>query len=400
MSAAVEALKTARPLVGIVTLCAALNLSRATFYRRRSPRPTPEPRRSPRALSTSERQGVLALLNEPRFEDQAPAEVYATLLDEGVYACSERTMYRILDDNRQVRERRDQLRHPKREPPRLVATAPNQVWTWDITKLHSTVKWHYYYVYVLLDLFSRYVVGWMVAESESALLATRLIAETHEREKVAPGQLVLHADGGAPMTAKTTAQLLADLRVEESHSRPRVSDDNPYSEAQFKTLKYRPDFPERFGSLVDARSFLVDFFDWYNTEHHHSGLALHTPFDVHHGLAAERQSRRAAVLEAAHAAHPERFVRGLPRPAALPEAAWINPLPTGGSLDAARTVPRPGVIAPRQETNAGSRVADGGRGGDGRAVGEAKPLPLTPRAAPGTPASSTTPLLAAEEARQ
>jgi putative transposase len=396
MTAAVETLKTVAPLVGIATLCAALNLSRATFYRRRAPRPEPAPRRSPRALSTGERQTVLALLNEPRFEDQAPAEVYATLLDEGTYVCSERSMYRILNENCSVRERRDQLRHPKREVPRLVATAPNQVWSWDITKLRTTVKWHYYYLYVLIDIFSRYVVGWMVAESESAALAKRLISETCEREKITPGQLKIHADRGGPMIAKTTAQLFADLCVEESHSRPRVSNDNAYSEAHFKTLKYRPDFPERFGSLVDGRCFLVDFFGWYNVEHHHSGLALHTPYDVHHGLAAARQSHRAAVLEAAHCVHPERFVRGVPRPQALPDAAWINQpstaSPTGVSPDAAGTVPRPGAIATSQETNAGSRVADEG--------GEAKPLPLTLRAAPGTPTPSTTPPVAIGEALQ
>lgn len=264
------------------------------------------------------------MLHEPRFSDLAPAEVYATLLDEGRYLCSERTMYRVLAANDEVRERRDQLRHPAHAAPELLATVPNQLWSWDITKLLGPAKWTYFYLYVILDVFSRYVVGWMVADGESATLAKRLIDETCKRQNIQPGQLTLHADRGSSMKSKSVAFLLADLGVTKTHSRPHVSDDNPFSEAHFKTLKYRPDFPERFGSLADSRSFCGDFFPWYNTEHHHVGLGLLTPHDVHHGLAAARRQHRAIVLATAHLAHPERFPRGLPTPPALPAAVWIN----------------------------------------------------------------------------
>jgi putative transposase len=391
------------PVVGIAALCAALGLSRATFYRRRGPKPALKPRRPPRKLSSEERAKVLAVLHEERFVDQAPAEVYATLLDEEKYLCSERTMYRVLAENHEVRERRDQLVHAAHPVPRLEAAAPNQVWSWDITKLLGPAKWTYFYLYVVLDLFSRYVVGWMVADKESNELAKRLLAQTYERQNIAPGQLAVHADRGPSMTSKLVAHLFADLGVVPSHSRPRVSNDNPFSEAQFKTLKYRPEFPDCFGSQEDAQSFCRRFFDWYNTEHHHGGLGLLTPHDVHHGLAPERLARRAAVLVAAHRAHPERFVRGLPTPPALPSVVWIN-RPSDTVLDVARKVPLPGVLATRQETNAGSRVDDGGRDGGGRGVGEAEPLPLTPRAAPGTPEFSTesdrAAVVAVGEARQ
>jgi putative transposase len=320
--AAVEA---HRATVGVFAMCAALALARATFYRQRSPKP-PRPERapSPRALSPVEKQLVLDTLHEPRFVDLAPTEVYATLLDEGRYLCSERTMYRILDANHEVRERSDQLRHPGYVKPELLATAPNQLWSWDITKLLGPAKWTYFYLYVILDVFSRYVVGWMVAENESAALAERLIEETYERRSIQPGQLTLHADRGSSMRCKPVALLLADLGVTKTHSRPHVSDDNPYSEAQFKTLKYRPEFPERFGALEDARGFCRTFFPWYNVEHHHSGLGLFTPHDVDYGLAANRREQRAVVLAAAHRAHPERFPHGVPTPAPLPTAAWIN----------------------------------------------------------------------------
>jgi len=270
------------------------------------------------------------VLHESRFVDLAPAEVYATLLDEGRYLCSERTMYRILETAGEVRERRDQLRHPSYAAPELLATQPNQVWSWDITKLRTFEKWTYFYLYVILDVFSRYAVGWMVAERESAALAKRLIDETYERQGIVPGQLTLHADRGAPMTAKTTAQLLADIGVTESHSRPQVSDDNPFSEAQFKTLKYQPDYPDRFASLDQARSFNGEFFDWYNSEHRHGGIGYLTPRQVHAGLAEVATAKRAAVLAAAHVRHPERFVRGLPTPPAMPTAVWINK-PTSSS---------------------------------------------------------------------
>jgi putative transposase len=276
-------------------------------------------------LSPAERQSALDLLHEPRFLDLSPAEIYATLLDEGRYLCSPRTFYRLLAAAQEVRERRDQLRHPSYAAPELLATRPNELWSWDITKLLGPAKWTYYYLYVLLDVFSRYVVGWMVAHRESARLAERLIAESCQRQGIAPGQLTVHADRGPAMTSKPVALLLADLGITKSHSRPHVSNDNPYSEAQFKTLKYCPAFPDRFGSLEHARSFGGDFFPWYNTEHHHVGIGLFTPHDVHYGLAAAKWERRAAVLAEAFARHPERFPRGRPRPLALPTAVWINP---------------------------------------------------------------------------
>jgi putative transposase len=311
--------------LGVAALCDGLDLPRATYYRRLEatappPRPTPA-----RALSPTEREGVLAVMHEPRFVDLAPRQVYAQLLDEGRYLCSLRTMYRVLDENREVRERRDQLRHPEYKKPELLATGPNQVWSWDITKLLGPTKWSYFYLYVILDIFSRYVVGWMVADNESAALAEKLISETCARQGIQPGQLTLHADRGSSMTSKPVAFLLADLGVTKTHSRPHVSDDNPFSEAQFKTLKYRPDFPQRFGSREHARAHCQNFFPWYNTEHHHVSLGLLTPHDVHHGLAARRIEARAAVLAAAYAARPERFSAGAPRPQPAPTTVWINP---------------------------------------------------------------------------
>lgn len=310
---------------GAAATCAALGIARASFYRWRRPRPLPLRRASsPRALRAPERQAVLEILHEPRFVDLAPAEIYATLLDEGHYLCSERTMYRILAENQEVRERRDQLRHPAYAAPELLATRPNEVWSWDITKLLGPVKWTYFYLYVILDLFSRYVVGWMVAHRAAAALAERLIEETCRRQGIVPEQLTIHADRGSSMIAKPVALLLADLGVTKSHSRPHVSNDNPFSEAQFKTLKYRPDFPERFGSIEDARAFLVDCFAWYNTAHHHSGIGLLTPEVVHYGRAETILAARQNVLQAAYEAHPERFVRRPPQPPALPKAVWIN----------------------------------------------------------------------------
>jgi putative transposase len=314
--------------LGVAPACEALAVPRASFYRWQQPRgeaATPKPRRRvPRALPPAERAQVLALLRDERFADLPPAEVYATLLDEGKYLCSIRTMYRILQAHGEVRERRDQLRHPHYAAPELLATGPNQLWSWDITKLKGPAKWVYFYLYVLLDVFSRYVVGWLVACQESATLAQRLIAQTCARQGIAEGSLTIHADHGSAMIAKSVALLLADLGVTKTHSRPHVSNDNPYSESQFKTLKYHPEFPERFGSLQDARSVLVDFFHWYNTAHHHGGLGLLTPFDVHHGLAETRLAERQAALRHAFAATPERFVRGVPTPPVLPPAVWIN----------------------------------------------------------------------------
>ncbi len=257
--------------------------------------------------------------------DSSPAEVYATSLDEGRYLCSERTMYRILAEHAEIRERRNQLRHPRYTKPELLATGPNQVWSWDITKLKGPAKWTYFYLYVILDIFSRYVVGWMIAHRESATLARRLIADTCAKQGIKDGQLTVHADRGSSMTSKLVAQLLADLGVTKTHSRPHVSNDNPYSESQFKTMKYRPGFPARFGCIEDARGFCRSFFDWYNREHRHGGIGLITPEAVHHGRAAAIRACRQRVLEEAYLANPERFVRGRPTPPPLPQAAWINP---------------------------------------------------------------------------
>jgi putative transposase len=313
--------------VKIRTACQAFDFPRSCFYRWIKPSPAvPKDRPAPPlALSPEERQGILAVLNSTRFMDQAPREIYATLLDEAVYLCSVRTMYRILESQDQVRERRDQLRHPSYQKPELLASAPNQVWSWDITKLLGPVKWTYFYLYVILDIFSRYVAGWMVASRESALLAEKLIRETCQKQRIQSGQLTIHADRGPSMQSKPVALLLSDLGVTKTHSRPHTSDDNPYSEAQFKTLKYRPNFPDRFGSIEDARAFGQAFFTWYNAEHHHSGVGLMTPHVVHYGLAEESFQAREKVLLAAYDAHPERFVRKAPAPLPLPRAAWINP---------------------------------------------------------------------------
>jgi len=319
------AVNDATVAMGAASACHALGLSRATLYRGRHPvavalpRPTP-----PRALDPVERQAVLDLLHA-RFIDQAPAQVHATLLDEGTYLCSPRTMYRILDAADEIKERRNQVRRPHYAAPELLATRPNEVWSWDITKLLGPAKWTYFYLYVILDIFSRYVVGWMLAPHESAALAERLIAETCAKHGIQPGQLTLHADRGSSMRSKAVALLLADLAVTKTHSRPHVSNDNPFSEAQFKTLKYSPHFPERFGSLEDGRAFGQDFFRWYNHEHRHSGLGFLTPAVVHYGVAAVVREQRQHVLSVAYAAHPERFVKGRPHPADLPQAVWINP---------------------------------------------------------------------------
>ncbi|UCF41630.1 MAG: IS3 family transposase [Gemmatimonadota bacterium] len=313
------------PRLGVAATCEALGVPRASYYRHRRPRAEPAERRPPpRLLSEEERQEVLDTLNESRFADLAPAQVYAQLLDEQRYLCSVRTMYRILAANGAVQERRNQLRHPTYAKPELLATRPNQLWSWDITKLKGPRKWTYFSLYVILDVFSRYVVGWMVAHRETATLAKRLIAETCKRQGISPGELTLHADRGASMTSKTVALLLSDLGVTKTHSRPHVSDDNPFSEAHFKTVKYRPEFPERFGSIEDARGISADLFRWYNHEHHHVGLGLLTPHDVHYGLAEAKIAERARVLAVAYAAHPERFPRGLPTPPELPKEVWIN----------------------------------------------------------------------------
>jgi len=313
--------------LGYAATCRALDVARATLYRRkappvakgRTPRPAP-----PRALAPQERQAVLNVLQSPRFVDSAPAQVHATLLDEGHYLCSTRTMYRILEAEGQVRERRDQLVHPVYARPELLATGPNKLWSWDITKLRALVRWTYFYLYVMLDVFSRYVTGWMLAERESDSLAATLIETACARQGITPHQLTVHSDRGPSMKSRCVAELLVDLGVTQTHSRPHVSNDNPYSESQFKTLKYRPDFPDRFGSIQDARAWCRRFFPWYNDVHRHSGLAWLTPADVHYGRAEHIFADRAIVLEAASLRHPERFVKGPARPPRLPEAVWIN----------------------------------------------------------------------------
>jgi putative transposase len=331
----VKAVTELAPLVGIVLACTMLAVARATYYRSLRQRAVLPRRPSSRALRGDERQAVLDALHEPRFVDLAPAEVYATLLDESRYLCSERTMYRILAANQEVRERRDQLRHRNHPRPELLATRPNELWSWDITKLLGPTKWTYFYLYVILDVFSRYVVGWMVATEESAVLAKKLIAETCHRQGIKPGQLGLHADRGSAMTSKSFALLLSDLGVTKTHSRPYVSNDNPFSEAAFKTLKYRPGFPDRFGCEQDATGQSRAFFDWYNHQHRHGSLGLCTPHEVHHGLAADTLARRAVILDAAFAAHPERFPHGRPAVSSLPTEVWINKpdveVPTGNT---------------------------------------------------------------------
>jgi transposase InsO family protein len=316
------------PAPGITAaVCAALGISRATVHRRRMrPSAPPHPRPRPaRALTEPQQRQVLDLLHAPRFADQAPAEIYATLLDEGVHHCSIRTMYRILNRNGEVRERRRQLRHPAYQKPELLAERPNQVWSWDITKLMGPAKWRYFYLYVILDIYSRRVVGWRVADAETATLFKPLFDETIEKQAVPPGQLTLHADRGGPMKAKATAFLLADLGVTRSHNRPHTSNDNPFSESHFKTLKYQPRFPQRFGCIEDAAAFCRQFFDWYNQDHHHTGIGLMTPDQVHYGQADAVHAARQTTLDRAFLKHPERFVMRPPRSPAKPTAAWINP---------------------------------------------------------------------------
>ena len=325
-----QATENLAPQVGLAGACEVLGVPRSSVYRDRTQvqRPAPEPSGEmptpSRALSQKERTKVIEVLNSEPFQDASPRQVWARLLDIGTYLCSWRTMYRILGEHNQVRERRNQLQHPTYKKPELLACRPNELWSWDITKLKGPVTWTYFYLYVILDVFSRYVVGWMVARQESAALGRDLIEASCQKQEIDPDQLTVHADRGAAMRSKAVALLLSDLGVTKSHSRPHVSNDNPYSEAQFKTMKYRPDYPDRFGCLEDARVWARDFFEWYNFQHHHTGLGLMTPAVVHYGQAAKVQSERQQVLTNAFAAHPERFVRGIPTTPVLPEAVWIN----------------------------------------------------------------------------
>jgi putative transposase len=314
------------PVIGRKPGCQAVGRSRATHYRhRRDPvlgPPAPRPR-SPRALTDLEVDAVMGELNSERFCDKAPAQIWATLLDEGTYVASVSTMYRLLRERAQVRERRAVARRPAAVKPELVATAPNQVWSWDITKLAGPHKWTWFHLYVILDVHSRYAVGWLVAPRESARLAEELIADAVFDQNIDAGQLSLHADRGSSMTSKTVSQLLADLGILQSHSRPHQSNDNPFSEAQFKTLKYCPTFPKQFSSLAAARAFIDAFFGYYNDQHRHSGIGLHTPADVHYGRAEAVRARRQLVLDAVYTAHPDRFRRP-PTAPRIPQATWIN----------------------------------------------------------------------------
>ncbi len=329
------------PVLGVGAACRAMGLWRGVSARQRTrshrrtlmgpprpalPRPCP-----PLALDAQERQTLLVTLNSERFCDTAPAAVHATLLGEGTYIGSVRTMYRVLAADAGspgCRERRNQLTHPAYTKPELLAVAPNQVWSWDITKLKGPAKWTCFHLYVILDIFSRFVVGWLLAPRESAELAQQLIAETVSRHDVHPGMLTLHADRGAAMRSKPVASLLVDLDVAKSHSRPHVSDDNPYSESQFKTMKYRPEFPQRFGCIEHARSHCQAFFAWYNAQHCHSAIGYMTPHSVHYGLAADMRAVRQATLDTAFLANPNRFKNRRPRLPPMPTAAWINPPPT------------------------------------------------------------------------
>jgi putative transposase len=317
------------PIVGVREACAAVGEPQARWYRRhRQSPPPPQPGRvpapQPRALTEVERKEVRALLNSDEHVDEAPATVYAKLLDQGIYVASVSTMYRVLREHDEVRERRRQAVHPAAKKPELIATRPKEVWSWDITKLLGPQKWTYYYLYVVIDILSRYVPGWMLARAENAKLAEMFLADTVRRQGIDRDQLTLHSDRGSPMTAKPVAFLLADLGVTKSFSRPHVSNDNPYSESQFRTMKYRPEFPDRFGSYEDAHAFCTRFFGWYNDDHRHSGIGFHTPADVHYGRAGAVRDQRAVVLDAAYAGHPERFVRKPPEPPRLPTVAWIN----------------------------------------------------------------------------
>jgi putative transposase len=322
-----DAVHLLAPTVGIESACEVLGVARASFYRQPAfgpalplpLRPTPA-----RALSMQERETVRDVLNSTRFQDCAPAAIQATLLDEGQYLCSTRTMYRVLSEDGASRDRRDQLTHPAYQKPELLATAPNQLWSWDITKLRGSAKWTYFYLYVILDVFSRYVVGWMVAPREGAGLASKLIEETCQKQIILPGQLTIHADRGSSMRSKPVAFLLADLSITKTHSRPYTSNDNPYSESQFRTMKYRPEFPDRFGCIQDSRAFCQPFFAWYNDHHRHSGIGMMTPSMVHYGQAPVIRDKRQTVLDAAYLAHPERFVRRPPVPLQLPKEVWIN----------------------------------------------------------------------------
>lgn len=322
------------PQMGVKQACQQLGVPRSSLYRSRQPKAPTKPRPKPaRSLTAEQRAEVRQLLNSDRFQDSTPREVYAKLLDDdGKYVCHWRTMYRLLAEHQEVRERRNQRQHPPVSKPVLVATAPNRVWSWDITHLPGPAPRCDFYLYVIIDIFSRYIPGWLIADQEAASIAETLISQTCTKQAIEPEQLTLHADRGGPMRAKTMAQLLADLHVSKSHSRPYTPNDNPYSEAQFKTMKYRPDFPDRFPDLAAAQLWGRSFFDWYNYDHRHSALALMTPAMVHFNQVQLVQDRRQKILQAAFEAHPERFVRGFPTLPQLSSEVWINnPNPNASS---------------------------------------------------------------------
>lgn len=324
----IAATKELVPQLKVQESCDVLGMPRASYYRSISPPKEREPRepvRPSNALSEEERQRVLDVLHSERYIDCPPAAVFHSLLDKGVYLASERTMYRILADNNEVKERRAQRRHPQYGKPELIATAPNQVWCWDITKIKGPVKWLYFHLYVMLDIFSRCVVGWTLAPKESGSMASQLIEETCAKQGIQPGQLTIHSDRGPAMQSGPVVHLHARLGIIKSNSRPHVSNDNPFSESQFKTLKYRPGFPDRFGSYEDARIFCEGFFPWYNNEHYHSAIAFLTPADVHYGRADEILAARQAKMMKVYAANPDRFINGPPKPTVLERAVYINP---------------------------------------------------------------------------
>lgn len=321
-----QAREQLEPHVGVQASCRITGISRSTLYRRRTPKPEklepgvrPVP---PNALTEQERDRLIEILNSEEFRDKAVRQVWAALLDRGVYLASPSTMYRELRARGQVRERRAQARHDAKKKPQLEARASNDVWSWDITKLPGPVRGRFFDLYVVIDIYSRYVVHWEIHLSESGEIAERFIENAiRANGSIAPG--TLHSDRGTAMTSLSVAELLSELGITKSHSRPKTSNDNPYSEAQFRTLKYCPVFPGRFGSFADARSFCRRFFDYYNHRHYHSGIGLHTPFTVHIGTAQAIQDKRASTIEAFRAANPRRFTRR-PRLPKIPTVAWIN----------------------------------------------------------------------------
>jgi len=370
----------ADPAVPISTACAALGVSRSTLYRHTSPPPPPSYRERPRShrrIPDEQRQEVLAVMNSEEFADQPPAEVYGSLLSQGIYLASMRTMYRILAENEQSRERRNQRAPGTHATPRLTATGPNQVWTWDITKLPTTMKGVFLSLYVIIDLFSRYVVGWLLAEQESKELAIQLFEDTIALHGIKPGEVVVHADRGGPMKSDGLAQLLSNLGVTRSFSRPRVSNDNAFSESQFKTLKYQPDYPGEFTGMLHGRGWLQEFFDWHNNDHHHTGLSLFTPADVFTGRFEEVLVVRQRALDAAYEANPERFVKGPPKAARPPAAVSINPVAPGDNEPSyPEEEPHPSAVAHTPSTAPGRGAVNPAEGAAERAERVDRPSAL------------------------